>query len=768
MLALVFFGGVALAWLAPMLLGHRLGQSHVLWDAFPWAAERPADLADYQRSGQGDVALAVYPVLEEARDQLRNGHLPLWNPWIGGGMPLLGDMQSALAFPLTWLALLLGPQAAAAPIAALKLFIAGGGSYALARALGARMAGGVVAGLAFMLSAPVVVWLQHPQATVFVLLPWLLFAADRLVRQPGGRRAVLAAATVALTILAGHPETALYALAVTVLYGVAVAVATGRLEWSLAGWWAGALVLGAAASGVALVPFIEALGESVSVSAHEADAPSLPASAGIAMLAPNIFGDGRPDYLGPLVVYQAVAMYTSLAAVGLALAGLVRHRRDPRPVSLAVIGGLATLAAFGVPPVSWVLQSAPIFSLTIQGRLFFILSLAVAVIAGLGLDSLLERPARRRIVLGAAAAAALATAAAVAVLRDGALSEVPGSTIAAAAVHLALALAATAAALMLLGRGPRRVLVAAVVAVLVLDVSYLREFNVLLPAARAYPNDTEGIRVLRRLEGPFRLGVVRDQLTPVYPPNTPSLAGVATVAGREHPPPERWWELQQAVLDYRGSRADILTFFPRPDRAAIAGHRMLNTRYWATAPGTGPPAAGMVPVYRGPDLEIYRDPHALPAAWMVGRTHAVAGDAALEELARAELDLRTEALVEGAPALDGGAADPEARVTTAAPGEIRVRIPPSARGGWLIVAAGYSRSWRAEVDGFEADVHPANHALIGVSVPADASEVVLRRSRRGFWIGLGLTAAGLALMAAVLVSISRPSSRRSPAAGSSL
>ena len=50
-----------------------------------------------------DGALEYHPVLSAARDQIRDGQLPLWNPYSYAGMPLLGDVQSALMYPLTWL-----------------------------------------------------------------------------------------------------------------------------------------------------------------------------------------------------------------------------------------------------------------------------------------------------------------------------------------------------------------------------------------------------------------------------------------------------------------------------------------------------------------------------------------------------------------------------------------------------------------------------------------------------------------------------------------
>src|SRR5438270_9295436 len=101
-----------------------------------------------------------------------------------GGMTLVGDMQRAVLSPLTWLMWLFPAGFAWGLLATLKLFIAGFGTYVLARQLRLSRGGGLVAGAVYALSAPIIVWLQWPLGTVYVLLPWLVWAVDRVYRRP--------------------------------------------------------------------------------------------------------------------------------------------------------------------------------------------------------------------------------------------------------------------------------------------------------------------------------------------------------------------------------------------------------------------------------------------------------------------------------------------------------------------------------------------------------------------------------------------------------
>src|SRR5579872_4970096 len=51
----------------------------------------------------GDDMTQNYPLRVLAGQQIRAGHLPLYNPYIWSGAPLLGGWNAAAAYPLTWL-----------------------------------------------------------------------------------------------------------------------------------------------------------------------------------------------------------------------------------------------------------------------------------------------------------------------------------------------------------------------------------------------------------------------------------------------------------------------------------------------------------------------------------------------------------------------------------------------------------------------------------------------------------------------------------------
>ena len=57
----------------------------------------------------GTPIMQFIPWREFAIDTLRQGHLPLWNPWLGMGAPLIANYQSAVFYPPNWILFLTGP-----------------------------------------------------------------------------------------------------------------------------------------------------------------------------------------------------------------------------------------------------------------------------------------------------------------------------------------------------------------------------------------------------------------------------------------------------------------------------------------------------------------------------------------------------------------------------------------------------------------------------------------------------------------------------------
>lgn len=92
------------------------------------------------------------------------------------------------------------------------------------------------------------------------------------------------------------------------------------------------------------------------------------------------------------------------------------------------------------------------------------------------------------------------------------------------------------------------------------------------------------------------------------------------------------------------------------------------------------------------------------------------------------------------------------------PGSLEVTI---AHDGYVVISNAAWNGWRAYVDGRRTKIVRANHAFLGVSVPAGRHSIRLIYLPQSFVIGRWITFATMALI--VLFCIGRTSVRRAPA-----
>src|SRR3954453_1191439 len=752
---------VLLVWFHPLLGGDQLSQAHALYVNVPWASDAPPGVADAARSGEGDSAVQHEPIAEVARTSVRDGHLPLLNPSVYAGAPLLGDMQSALAFPLQWLMLPLGVSKAWGWIALLRLLIAGFGAYALARRLGAAWPGGMLAGLAYMLCAPNITWAQWPLGTEFALFPWVLLATDLVRERPGAGPIAGLGAAVGLSVLGGHPETILWSSVFAVLYLVVGVVRERRSSWPPLGAFVGAHLLGALAGGIALVTFLQAYTDSITSSVHDLFARAhLPLSAGITYLVPEAFGDGKPFYDGPFLTYQLAAGYVGILVLLLAGVFALRRAGDPLTWALGAVAALARMVVFAVPPVSWIVRAVPPFSQGNNIRLLYAIALVFAVAAGLGLEGLLRRPlALRRLAVGGAAALGAAALYVLIVWAAGDLTA-STSTEVRGVVSLALALALAVAVVWAAGRGRSGRVVAAALLLAVLELAYLQSWNVSLPADQATPPQPASFSYLRSRPRPFRLSGLWTGLGPPesLPANTAGYYGLESIQGYEFPFSERWSNLSFYVFGEHGLDRELPTkTSPLPRGAALRALRMANVRYYIAPPASPSPSPALRRVYLARDAAVFADPGALPRAYVVPRAVPPSEAVALETLRRGALDPSRVALVPPGTAAPRGTRYAAARAEKLDAQRWRVTLPPGS-GGWLVFAVSWSPLWEANVDGKAVDTNPTDYALVGLPVRAGARTVEFKYAATAALWGLIASLAGwLAIVA--LAALGRVQSR---------
>ncbi len=365
-------------------------------------------------------------------ESLRSGQIPLWNPFLAGGMPFLAAGQHSGLYPQSLLFLLIEPARAYGWNAWLSLWLAGLAMYGLGRTIGLRRGASLAMGAGWQLSSLFVVNAVFPMIqSAMTWLPLILAACLAITRRleseeeadgwlPRGQATLwllaLAAAT-ALAGLAGHPEV----LIQSALVAAAFCLWRLALLWRSRGWraalragsWlATAAVAGALVAAIQLVPLYE-LGQANwrggAASYEETVANAFGIRQAITFLMPDFYGNpahhrvpgvggGAATTLEDGAVwglgwgarnYVESAAYLGWLLLLLVPVGLLAGRRRREAW---FFGGLALVAAsfvFGLPSYRLLFFGIPgIDQLRTPFRWIFPLDLALVVLAGIGLDHL--------------------------------------------------------------------------------------------------------------------------------------------------------------------------------------------------------------------------------------------------------------------------------------------------------------------------------------------------------------------------------------------
>jgi hypothetical protein len=383
----------------------------------------------------GTPLLQFVPWRIYALSVLRQGYLPLWNPLVGMGAPLLANYQSALIYPPHLLLLVVDPAWGSGLLVMLHLMWAGVGMALLARRLEMDRLGQCIAGLAFGLSGYLVARSGFFSINATASwLPWIILAADRMIAAQYDttdwrsriRSCIPLAIALAFQWTAGHAQTAWYSL---ILLGTWVVWrSAARRGWrELAANLAGLAAAGVSAFALAapqLLPTLEYL-------AHSSRAQTLDPEMALTysfwpwrflgMLSPSIFGNpASGDYWGYGNFWED-AIYIGvlpllLAIMALARALLRRGHHVGLTTYLAGVGAIAVLLALGsnTPVFPWLFGTVPTFGLfqaPTRWMLLFVFGLALLAGAGATSWTKVEGRALYWSRLGTAGAGAVAGAA---------------------------------------------------------------------------------------------------------------------------------------------------------------------------------------------------------------------------------------------------------------------------------------------------------------------------------------------------------------------
>ena len=681
--------------------------------------------------------------MQYAAERLRAGELPLWNPHEHLGEPVARDRRAALWYPAMPLLLVLPQPQAWHAIAILHVWLAGCGAWLLAGRYGLEPVPRLMCGAAYALCGTTVLGLESAQANVLAWLPWAALAVERLSERVTAWRIVLAAAVLAVQFLGGDLLASGALLLTCTLALLIRAIWIGPRRWAAAiVACAFALAIALAASAVQWMPVVwprqaDPLGAISDLPRH------WPWGAG-----PLLLGPTSPALFG------AIPLALAATAIGFG--------RRPRAVVLwTIIASILAMAVIGFEV--WARLDAEAVRSWPRPRVLVAgVCLAVAILAGFGIETVAalaaERAARLRAAL-IATSLALATISIVVALYFVRLNagRLPGDLLLHCARLVVGAAMLCAAALVVRShelpqwrsRGWPWV---------VLACAELLVFAV--PSTRGVPvremSDAGAVAAfLRSRAEPGRFVDAGTGLPEAFA--TWQSLEDAGGAGRGSARQEIWSSAVSAAGGRNGS--DVL--------------RVANVRYLVMPHGQPPPPPWRQ-VHRGGSLAIYQDAKPLTRAWVVPEGRLIASPSeALELLASTQpVNPRKVVLIEGASVAPvHGAASPEqprissgtvgessaaeATYSASSPEEVRVSVPPG--GQWLVVADAFAPGWHAWVNGRREPAVAAFGALRAVRMAGEGGEVTFRYQPPEWHYAVLTTAAGGGVMILLLAwSILRP------------
>lgn len=724
----------------------------------PWSASEQA-VPEAYNGLPSDKVVFIHPLKVMAAQGWRVG-LPLWEPRMLSGYPIIGDAQAGLFYPGILPYVFLNGADASDLVALFHLIAAGVGTFGFLRSLRLRPAAALLGAIVFMFNTSFLGWLMWDSvAGAMVWLPWALWAFEVAVSPGRLWIASLGAAAVALTYLGGHLQWSLYALLILSLYsGFRFFVPGGVSRKRIIGVAAILLLGGTALAMIQLLPTLEyiALGHRQPLT-PEALSSAQNWSSFLMLWVPRFFGGGYlpPDWWGP-VNYNESIIFVGIVPLILALTALGGPRKS-LAIFFGALGVFGVLCAAGLQMYR-VLAWLPGFDSLGPIRLRYLTVVSLTVLCALGLDWLLGLEAdKRKRGLISVLSAAIIIGVAYGILRTPELPTQPDrlSYVQAQELEFVVWLIGGAAVLSI-GVWWRRwgsLMLASACALALIQLWPLGAAYQQPISTEYYYPTTPAIDMLTQDRSLFRvLTTRRTWFSWPFRPDLPAMYDLQDAGGYDSQFLRRYVEYVKAI-DRSGP--------PVPDSNFLAPSHfdsplvdLLNVKYAITLDKV---AAEGWQLITKEGMRIYQRTSPLPRAWIAAQAEVIGDDAAiLDRLTRLDFDPHQSVVLEQNPIEPPGetGSSPAGSVNIESYANTRIVLNADMqRAGWLVLSEVFYPGWHVAVDGVPANLYRANYILRVVPLAAGAHHIEMWFMPDSFVKGAAITlTAGLGLILAAIGS----------------
>lgn len=327
--------------------------------------------------------------------------LPLWNPYVMCGVPLVAEIQSGIFYPPNLVFHFLPLGIAVNITLFLHLYLLALSTYLFGRQLSISRPGAVIAAAVFCFCSPVFLRLfagHHTDLYTIAWIPAVFLIVHRIGQSAELKRFIYLGLILCLQFLAGHPQYQLYTIFFSWLYLLFITRHLLRRDkiksWVLnnAGFFLSICIAGLIAL-PQIVPVFEMLSLSPRKTLDVGDVAwfSLPFQNLLTLLTPRIFGDGVTlPYWGLYNLWEMCA-YCGTIALLFAVAAVSNLRKSSHVIYFIFLALFALVMALGdntplLKVLYYVLPGFKMFRGHSKGILF--VCFAIAVLAGTGYDAI--------------------------------------------------------------------------------------------------------------------------------------------------------------------------------------------------------------------------------------------------------------------------------------------------------------------------------------------------------------------------------------------
>jgi MFS family permease len=759
---------------------------------YPWKGYGDAEPQRAAVNRIWDRVLEEYPQKLVALRMVRRGQLPLWNPYILSGVPLLAiEPARGFFYPVNVIFYLMDPLKGFGYVSFVQLFLAATFMYLYLTSIELRRLSALLGAIVFGFGGyflGYLSWLGRVDTAMW--MPLMFLCVEKLMR--GRRRiwAVILALAIGMAGLAGHYGVVVYELTGVGLYSLWRLISLVRNQGVRSMAQRALLLLaavgvGALLSAVQLIPTYEAT--QFAERAHRSYEDRLegrrhPYSLATALI-PDIFGNpvddpswGRhafgehvPGYYAPSNIYAGVLPLV-LAVSALAF------KRSKYAIFFATLAALS-IGIFLDTGVYRVLYYLPVFRFGRQVEAKVIYSFSISVLAALGLNSVLQATDQTQRRLARMIGLALFLTGVFVILAALLVGTVTKSSGMGEDLGLAqqwylynisnifrflLLTFACSLLFFLLSQGRIKACLFGLLAIIlvVADLFYFGwRFNPSQNPASLYPQ-TDSISFLQADRGVYR--VIRGPLSrKVFPPDTLQVYGISDAQGYGPVLLEYYVEFMNLIEDdIAGPRHIYSLRYPASLSSKLLD--LLNVKYVITLAEPGEAMAQLEQtddnirlVYDG-EVKIYENKDVLPRAFVV-TNHRVLRDKEqiFAELTSEGFDPGNCVILEEEPepyavSADASTGESVADLLEYTPNRVSIEAEMSTN-GFLVLADLYYRGWRAFVDGKEQRIHKADYILRAVQLREGRHVVEFVFDPLSFKIGLSVTVLTLLAMGPLLV-----------------